>query len=134
MPNKFKVADEKKFETSLVQRLTRSINTRAERYVSNLETNLKDEIHYDAGVLHDAISVDIPSYGTASIYIDRGKVLSDSRNLEGFDYTDYYWKGRPATVGIINEGSKWGDAGSWRAFKRWNGDPFVERAVERTKF
>lgn len=132
MPNKFKAIKEENLTSKYLRTAAGKLNIKADEYISRLERNLKDEIHYDTGTLADAIKVDYSRGGHAIIYFDSQQIIDDPRNLEQFDYSMEYWKGRGRVKGIINRGSKYGDSGKWKTFHRWNGDPFVERAIERT--
>lgn len=132
MANKFKAIREENLTSKYLRTAATKLNIKADEYVHRLEDNLKEEIHHDTGTLADAIKVDYSRGGHAIIYFDSQQIINDHRNLEGFDYSMEYWKGRGRVKGIINRGSKYGKEGDWKMFHRWNGDPFVERAIERT--
>lgn len=133
MAGKFQAIREANITNQWLLTAAKKANMKAEDWVDALEDNVKNEVHEDTGALKDAIKTDYSKNGRAMIYVDSIKLMNDSRNLEGFDYSYEYWKGRPAVKGIINRGSSWGEAGDWRKFRRWNGDPFIERAIERTR-
>lgn len=133
MASKFQAIREENITSKWLLTSAKKANMRASEWVDELEQNTKNEAHEDTGALRDAIKTDYSRNGRAIVYVDGIKLMNDPRNLEGFDYSYEYWKGRPAVKGIINRGSSWGEAGDWRKFRRWDGDPFVERAIERTR-
>lgn len=93
-----------------------------------------DEAHKVTGALKESIIKDKLSETEYFVGVDGDKLKRNPKNINDFDYSKAYWKGRKEVRPVKKKALRWtvGDkvvyAQKSRATK---GDPFVERAIAK---
>ncbi len=71
-----------------------------------IETTMKSVINKDTGALAESVETQKLSSSHYLVGINQQKLMSDSRNKGGIDYTPYYYHGsRPHTIRAKNGGT-----------------------------
>lgn len=115
-----------------------SLRKEFERYVKNVETVMKSEVHKKSGNLMDSISDEFKGEFHALVGVDVAKLINDSRNIGSYDYSIPYYYGIKKGYWIYPVRAKylrWEDAqGNVHYAKKVfipprAGDKFIERTL-----
>lgn len=121
---------------SLAKSFKQNFDSEMKTYAQRIEQTMKNEVHVKTGALRDSITTEKKG-SSYLVGVDASSLMSDSRNVSGYDYSAVYYYGHSRGFTIRSKSGKplrWvDDTGVHYAYSVYHppttGDKFVDRTV-----